>query len=72
MNKLLPYSGVAIAILSSFIWIGTVSARVDQLREDNVSIQGALPAIKEDLAAVKTNVEWLKRVFEKYDVVVQK
>lgn len=68
----LPVAIVAISVVISFTQLQgkaeAQGARIAALEQGNIVVY----SMANDIAAMKTDVTWLKKVFEKYDIIVQR
>lgn len=74
-KSLLQYLPLALVMIAGIIAFTRLQDKADALasRVGGVEAdQAVVLEMRTDLATVKNDVAWIKQVFEKYDIVVQK
>lgn len=74
-KSLTPYLPVTLVVTGVIIAFTQLQAQAQETEKRVNSLetkQAIIEVMANDVTAVKTDVAWLKRVFEKYDITVQR
>lgn len=74
-KSLTPYLPVTLVVTGVIIAFTQLQAQAQETEKRVNSLetkQAIIEIMANDVTAVKTDVAWLKRVFEKYDITVQR